>query len=234
MKTKYLVNCAVCLLASLTEVFAVSVSLAPSSDATISDQSPIAPLGTGTTLQIGTSGKGVSYRSLFSFNFASMPTNAVVTNVTLTLRVIETSVITNGWVDLHRLNRSWTESVVTWTNRLSPPASWSVFGASAPIDYINQITQSNFIADTGSYVFASNDRMVADVQNWVTTPGTNFGWILISELQGTQNSVKKFGSRENTLNAPQLTVEYTVPAVQPIFTDVSLINNQLSCFTWEV
>jgi hypothetical protein len=68
--------------------------------------------------------------------------------------------------------------------------------------------------------------MVADVQRWVADPGRNFGWIIISEVQGTLGSECKFGTREDPPNAPSLTVQFTVPATPPTLTPLPILANQ--------
>jgi hypothetical protein len=77
------------------------------------------------------------------------------------------------------------------------------------------VTQSNRITTTlGAYTFTSNVRMVADVQDWVSHPSNNWGWILISELEGVGQTEEKFSSREGAA-APSLAVQYTIPAAPP-------------------
>jgi hypothetical protein len=51
--------------------------------------------------------------------------------------------------------------------------------------------------------------MVEDVQGWLDTPSSNFGWILIGPEDS--QSAKRFDSRENAnmQSRPMLTVQYT-------------------------
>ena len=65
----------------------------------------------------------------------------------------------------------------------------------------------------GSVVtWGSTAQMVADVQSWLDTPATNFGWMLRGPESGS-SSVKKFGSRENMFFPPNLVIDYTAPPV---------------------
>ena len=203
---------------------AVTATIIPSGDATITDEFPTTPQGGSTILITGTSGSGPNNRSLLRFDLSSVPVNAVVTNASLSLIAVETAP-TNSWFDLHRVNRQWSESAVTWNNRLSPVGAWTVAGASAPIDYVSSVTQSNFVADVGPYAFGSSTLMIADVQLWVNNSATNWGWILISELQGKPKTVKKFGSREAVANnQPVLTVQYYIPAgVAPVLVSPTVV-----------
>ena len=51
--------------------------------------------------------------------------------------------------------------------------------------------------------------MVSDVQSWLDTPATNFGWIILTDELST-GSAKKFDSREHNTPAdrPVLVVVY--------------------------
>jgi hypothetical protein len=60
--------------------------------------------------------------------------------------------------------------------------------------------------------------MVADVQNWLNNPATNFGWALLgNEAQG--QTAKRFNSGEdgNTLYTPTLSITYTAVPEPGVF-----------------
>ena len=63
--------------------------------------------------------------------------------------------------------------------------------------------------------WGSTVEMVADVQNWLTNPASNLGWIILGN-EGTSQTAKRVPSRENGNSAlrPQLIVEY-IPATGP-------------------
>lgn len=52
--------------------------------------------------------------------------------------------------------------------------------------------------------------MTADVQAWVNTPATNFGWVIKTDEAGSRTA-KRFASRNNATAAerPVLTIDYT-------------------------
>jgi hypothetical protein len=198
--------------------FSATLVVTPVEDATITEKSPGTSLGSDPQLEIGTTGPSAGYkssRSVLRFDLSAIPTNAVITSASLSLNLEKTApAVTNLWANLHKLLRPWSETAVTWTNRLSPPAPWSAPGAAPPVDFVAAVTQSNLITTTlGSYTFASNPGMVADVQNWVRNPGSNWGWILISQIQGVGQTECKFTSREGVTaaNRPRLTVDYILP-----------------------
>ena len=57
--------------------------------------------------------------------------------------------------------------------------------------------------------------MAADVQSWITSPGTNFGWILLGS-ESQLNSARRFDTHEHAIedNRPALTITYT-PVPEP-------------------
>ena len=53
--------------------------------------------------------------------------------------------------------------------------------------------------------------MVADVQRWLSNPGQNFGWMIISDSEATWSTARRFGARQDAINAPALEIEYSRP-----------------------
>jgi hypothetical protein len=54
--------------------------------------------------------------------------------------------------------------------------------------------------------------MVADLQGWLDSPATNFGWLVFT-YEGDFPSAKRWDTRENptVANRPQLTIRYSPP-----------------------
>ena len=48
----------------------------------------------------------------------------------------------------------------------------------------------------GSYNFESTN-LVTDVQNWLTDPSSNFGWIMVNGNETISRSARRFASRES-------------------------------------
>jgi hypothetical protein len=53
--------------------------------------------------------------------------------------------------------------------------------------------------------------MADDVQAWLDTPATNFGWVLVGNEAAT-GTVRQFDSHDNAIpaNRPRLTVFYSI------------------------
>ncbi len=47
---------------------------------------------------------------------------------------------------------------------------------------------------------------------WASNPVTNFGWILVCQAEGINQTARRFAAREDAANAPTLVVQYSVPA----------------------
>jgi hypothetical protein len=58
-------------------------------------------------------------------------------------------------------------------------------------------------------------RLASDVQQWIDNPATNFGWAILSAIEGTTQRAKRFHSSEADANGPRLTVVIESEAVEP-------------------
>jgi len=63
----------------------------------------------------------------------------------------------------------------------------------------------------GTYVFAFNATGVADVQAMLDFPEENFGWVLVSNGEGTAYTARRWASREHE-EPPVLAITYTLPS----------------------
>lgn len=154
-------------------------------------------------------------RALFSFDLSAIPTSATVDSAIVTLTMVQAATLATPLHTVHRVNASWGEGIVigggqgnlaapgdvTWTERLSGSSSWATAGG----DFVTTPSATVPIAEIGAYAFTS-PGVVADVQAWVSSPASNFGWVMRGdESQG--GTVKKFSSREG-FNPPTLRVVY--------------------------
>lgn len=203
-----------------------SVSLHPVADTTITQKSSLTP----NTLTIGTtgpSGGSKSSRALLKFDIAgNVPSNAVITSAALTVTVVNVPMTPlNSLFDLHTVLFTWNESDTTWTNRLAA-TPWSTPGGAVGTDFKSNISQTNFFGSTtGLYTFVSNSNLVADVQNWLQNTNVNFGWVVISEMQGVNFTERTLASREDAVNTPTLLVQFDLPATPPLIILSPLTNN---------
>jgi hypothetical protein len=118
----------------------------------------------------------------------------------------------------------------TWNARFYPDVSWSAPGAAAPVDFINSSSATNFIRGTNTYAFDSTSTLIADVQEWLNNPASNFGWLLRSEMETTPLSNRRFASREDTNNAPRLVIDFSLPTANFKFNKIERSGGTINLF----
>lgn len=169
-------------------------------------------------------------RALIHFDIAgNIPAGATVTAVTLTLNVDQAGGSASSEVyTLHPLTSNWGEgtSIGTGTGGapVFPDATWAdgTLGTpwtSAGGDYSASVANTTLTAALGNYSWSSA-AMVTNVQNWLNTPATNFGWILLGDESATCTA-RRFGSAEVGVS-PVLSVTYSC-ATPPTATCQNLV-----------
>jgi hypothetical protein len=185
-----------------------------------------------------TDGKGgeppFSRRAVIAFTnlHSVIPPGAVINSVTLRLLLNRTKETAGVPLTVHRLRGNWGEGTsnangeegkganatsgdATWTYRFFNTVLWATPGG----DYVASWSASNIVrsfSGDGQYYYWSSPQMVADVQLWLSNPGTNFGWIVIGKERDGANiakqTAKRFASREDTYptNRPALIIDYSV------------------------
>jgi hypothetical protein len=168
-------------------------------------------------------------RGLIQFDIASkIPAGAKITSVSLTMRDV---MGLNGdpVVELHTALNSWGEGSsfqnggmgatatagdATWYYRFfnDDTKKWANPGG----DYSGTISGSAVVKDDlgGGQLFTwTGPQMVLDVQAWLDSPSTNFGWFVLGDETRGQ-SAKRFNSGESTISPnvpPVLSVTYVIP-----------------------
>jgi hypothetical protein len=144
-------------------------------------------------------------------------------------------------IDLHQLSSNWGEGTVsngggqgglanagdaTWINAFAPSTPWSTptntpggkFAAAASgAQVVNNVVNTVFAWDSTVTTLngggaTDNSKMVADVQSWLNSPLTNFGWILNNTDETDSRTFRAFFTREAAASVrPQLTITFAVP-----------------------
>ena len=203
-----------------------SIVIQPSADTSIFAGAPNNNLGSNANFFVGGNGVGFPGRGLIRFDPApSIPSNAVIQSVTLVFNVVVVSQESPGpaTYQLRRVLAGWEEGdgtgntgsaalsgEVTWNNRVHPSTPWGQPGGTITNDFSETISASTTLGNVGNYTIQSTPGLVADVQNWLQHPGTNFGWVMICESETTQFTSRRIASRENAGNGPQLIVAYAL------------------------
>lgn len=200
---------------------AATVSLTPVADTTLQQAFPNNNFGDGESFTAGGRRQGGATRALMQFDVAgNLPAGAVISSVTLAVSVVGVpSGGANSVFELHRVLASWGEGngsdhggspggagQATWNNRLGSGSPWTTAGG----DFSPTASATRSIAGFGGYTFGSTATLVADAQSWLDTPGNNFGWIMVSQSENTPTTIRRFGGREDAVNRPLLTIQYSV------------------------
>jgi hypothetical protein len=219
----------------------VTLTINASADTSLFEYDPNDNLGASSLVAgtIGSAGQDKRSRALFQFSNADFPTDAFLLSATLNLSVLkESGAAVDSNFDLHRLVRPWGEGnktgcegagrgcpansgEATWNARFVPSDLWSLPGAAAPDDFLQDVSSTTFITGQGVYSFTN---LLADVEFWRAHPAENYGWILISESEEIPYTSRRFGSREEG-PAPALQLDYLR---LPTITNPQVIGHQLN------
>jgi len=196
-----------------------SVTLHPVADARISTQSPTSNFGVFADMVIGTQGSTAGTprnRGLIKFDLTGqIPPSSEIKSVALTFTVAMVPLGgVNSIFELRRIRKQWNESEATWNNRTTS-GPWSSPGGAAPDDLSTTISATTLVGGLGRYTLGSTTNLIADVQAWVDTPGTNFGWIVLTQSENVAKTARRVTSREGGANGPTLVIEYTAGQAQP-------------------
>jgi len=158
--------------------------------------------------RVGLVGASRIRRTLLAFPIAdTVPSGSTIVSVTLTLEMSRSPAGAKS-SQLRRILTDWGEGAsnangregigisaetgdATWRNTFYNTAEWTAHGG----DFSTVVSSVAVVAGFGSYTWGSSLQMVADVQSWLDTPSTNFGWILIGD-ESTASTAKRFDSRE--------------------------------------
>ena len=202
-----------------------TVTLSPSKDNTLFEDSTLSN-GSGQYLFVGkTSQQSNSLRRvLIAFPIAdSIPAGSVIESVSLTMNMSK-SVTEATSVALHRVEQDWGEGASDAADdegkgvaAQSGDATWArpffdstVTWTNAGGDFATMASASVNVSTPGSYTW-TDSLMAVDVQGWLDSAASNFGWIMIGNESANANA-KRFDSKENGMaaNRPALTVTYTM------------------------
>ena len=204
---------------------AVTVTIPASKDNTLYDTTgPLAlSNGAGDHLFVGVNATGDKRRALIAFDVAgTIPAGAIITEVTLRLHVSKTRAASKP-IRLNRVTADWGEGTTnandqegsggiattgdaTWQHRFHSATPWTTPGG----DFVATVSGTANVAGVANHTWTSTELMVSDVQTWLDSPATNFGWILRGD-ENTDTTTKRFDSRTHPTASfrPVLTVTYT-------------------------
>jgi spore coat protein A len=180
--------------------------------------------GAGQRFIAGKDQSGQRRRGVIAFDVAAaVPVGAVIQSAALTLRVASGGGSTGtSNIALHRTLADWGEGTsaasgdesgganattndATWLHTYYPSQFWTAAGG----DRFATASATLSVSSETFYTW-STTTMVSDVQGWLDSPSSNFGWTLIGKETGGGNSQKPFYSRQatDTTVRPVLSITY--------------------------
>jgi hypothetical protein len=199
--------------------------------------------GAGEFLYVGETGIGDSRRALIMFDIASMvPAGSTIESVTLEMYINRGA--GSQPISAHRVLKDWGEGDsnagdpggrgsfpsigdVTWNYRFyhpDTPEPWVTDGGEyAAIASGSGLGNPASFGTFTEFEIVSNSTMVAEVQQWLDNPATNFGWILIGN-ENAGGTAKRFNSSEYSSDPslrPALNITYTGPTGTKFIADAN-------------
>lgn len=163
--------------------------------------------GAGDYFFAGADGDVILRRATLHFDVGAVPPGAVVTDATLWLNMSRT-ISGPQDVSLHALTADWGEGASHASGQegmgaasMTDDASWfhtfydTDFWTTPGGDFVAGASATTSVDDLGAYSWAGAG-LIADVQDWVDTPASNFGWILIGQ-EASSATAKRFDSKDN-------------------------------------
>lgn len=207
------------LFADETSTFTAQAAIA---DSWLNEVTPAQNNGATVTLQINPRKNGNRNRAVLRFDLTStpasgpvIPSTAAVKTSSLTVNVTTLLASHTHYVHFITAGTLWTETGVSWTNRLNSPATaWTTAGG----DYNTATQAASYSAATAGVktVTIRSDADHSDTpaspsipQVWVSNPANNQG-LLIRDLAEPSNNSQPtaIGSKDNATagNRPQISV----------------------------
>ena len=169
--------------------------------------------GAGPAMFAGTNGMDSPRRGLLDFAIAgNIPAGSSITSVQLTLFLAQVAGAdaTPRTIDLNALTANWGEGTTgmgsgvggsgqgfaanpgdaTWNAAFFPGTLWASAGAT----FAALASASTLVSQTinGAYVWSSTAALVGDVQQWLDSPVSNFGWALVNADEMTATDFRAF------------------------------------------
>jgi hypothetical protein len=214
-----------------------TVTLTAIADNTIFQDQTSHADGAGPSIFAGETSRGLgARRALLKFDVAAnVPAGAHIDSVSLQLHVVKDRFSSNDF-GVYRLTDSWGEGASSsglnggdGINALANDATWAVrfTGASPAQPWTNQGGDFNAASPSAttavgtglgtSFFQWTSPQLATDVQNWLNSPSTQFGWLIKAVDESAAGSAEEFDSRESgtAANRPQLTIAYTLAGNQP-------------------
>jgi len=201
---------------------AVEETFYPTYDSYVNSAYPDDPRGSVTSLICGRISGGAIRWPILRFDLSSIPTNAIIESVNLSLVLYDSSGLIDLTIDAYLLDDNWNEDTATWNDSLD------IYGDSvASLDVGHGI---------GNRYWELTSETIGS--RWIENPSNNYGVILKGAYDGPDAFARSFRSKEYADDGvhPKLYVTYTLPdETPPDISDVSAqeITHNSAAIVWE-
>ena len=152
------------------------------------------------------------YGVLISWDLSSVPSTSRLVEAAL---IFEITNVTNLDYEFYAVNRWWEEDVATWV-KANGDQNWQTAGALGPLDHSGQSLGTITARTTGSYRYDLGTHAIAQIQDWIDHPGTNYGFIFQDYLSGDDGLDMASREATNPLERPRLELIYSYQEVIPV------------------
>jgi hypothetical protein len=170
-----------------------SANLTSNMDTAVRSFTPDTNYGTDTFVRVQTFSTA-NTRTFISFNLSSIPANATILSANLSLHRYSSGTITRTY-NIHRVNASWSETVITWNNQVS----------------VDGLTTSASVGVVDTWYTWD---VISDVRGFMNGSYPNYGWRISDSAESSGTAyTSDFYSREyavDTTLRPRLTVYYSI------------------------
>lgn len=183
-------------------------------------------------------------RALIRFDLSLIPRNARIGSVRLEITVNRRAKrpgepLVDQMHFLHALQIDWGEGSVdavaidpetdggsgapaeegdaTWLSNFHNLSAWNTPGG----DFRRRPSAQTLIGDVGERGLFTGPTLTADVEAWVRSPASNYGWILRGNETEPQKAYRFYSSEGDAGLRPRLAVEFDLPNRAPVVLDAA-------------
>ena len=179
-------------------------------DTYLSQQNPTTNYNSDTFIAVDGDDPGGSTNdlsALMRWDISSLPSGAVATSASITVRVTNQS---GNTYNLYEALKSWNEATATW-NTTDGSTTWQSGGAQGALDRNSTSLGGISAGSTGDNTTTLNTDGVALINQWIDTPASNFGFVLADAT--ATNGLDFRSSAHSTANTrPILSITYELGA----------------------
>lgn len=171
--------------------------------------------GTSGYMGVGENNNQTNYyaRSLIRFDLSSIPTNAIINSVTISLWTSQDLSSTDRNIKVYRLKKAFVESQATW-NLSATGVNWQSAGASGANDHESTAIGSTLIlADEVTNIEKQISITPAPVQEMISGAYINNGFIIIADAELNDRFNYKTSDSGTSMQRPKLVIRYTVATI---------------------